>query len=223
MMHRFKFYLLFLLVLASCATTNRVDREYFTAIELVNMHVLYAREENHINVLVEGLDLKDVDVSIDNGNIHGRDGKYVVVPEEKGTAVLAIRYKGNLIKSITYQVKLGLKLACYLVTDSNLYYMKNRQDFTKSELLNSDRMVVGTPNSDFDPGFEIKQFTLSIKENDSIVDIVSNGNQFTEEQKRYIQQAKDGTKATIGDVKLLGSDGSRCTLGGFRIVIKDDN
>jgi hypothetical protein len=206
------------IALVSCVSS----KDFITSIELVNMNVLYAGEENQIKVMVEGVDVDKIEVSINNGTILGSHGKYIVVPRKVGRAILTVSYNGRIIQNAVYRVKQGIGLACYLETDSNTYYMSYRGHFSKSELLNNSKIIIDSPDSDFDTNYEVIQFTLSLKVSDSLVDLTSHSNRFTEEQKALILEAKNDTRACIWNTIITRGNNYNRKLSGFYFDIKDN-
>jgi gliding motility-associated protein GldM len=171
-----------------------------TAVEPVKMNVLYIGVDNPVKIAASGYDASDLTASVNNGNILGKNGEYIIRPKEQGTAIVTISSNGKEIQRTNFRVK-GLPDPVVKVAGLK------RGKIAKSKLLKENKIVAEMENIDFDLTFEIVEFTLSTAIDGFVKEVKSNSCSITPEQKDLISNAKIGQHIYIQEIKCKGPDG----------------
>ena len=206
-----------LFVLQSCAI-GQDTTTVVTAIAPTQMNVLYAGIENPVKVASSGIKAQELEVTVDNGIITGKNGAFIIIPEKAGTAVITVKHKGKEIEKSTFRVRLGINVIPVLQLDSSFYNYKKLGAISRNKFLNAYGINVIAENSDFDLNFQIIEFTLS----NSTQKAISNSNTFTDEQKAIIAKAKINSEVYIENVYVKLTDGSTRYLPSMSFTISGE-
>lgn len=210
-----------ILTTISCVTGQSIKKPT-TAIELVNMNVLYIGLDNPVKIATWVGEPSELEVSIDNGTISGSNGEYVIRPKEIGNAVITVKCKGNEIQKSNFRVKSGIEISAVLYSETTVFDCRRGGEISKKDLLKASGIKVVAENSDFDVKFEIIEFTLSALINDSINEAISHCNNFTDKQRAIIGKAKANSKVYIENICAKLKDGSTRYLGSMMFNISED-
>lgn len=218
--HKTKLKILALLPLAivlftGVACINSQNKHHVVAaVAPVKMNVLYVGVDNPIRIAASGYETSELNVSIDNGTITGKNGKYIVRPNMQGNAnVIVVNNKGKVIYKTDFRVK--------TVPDPLAKICGRRGGAIEKEfLLEIDEVVIELDNFDFDMKWEITEFTISISPNGYIKEYKSNSSRITEDQKKLIKELNSGGMVIFGDIKCKGPDGMIRDLGAIPFIIK---
>ena len=173
-----------------------------TAVEPVRMNVLYIGVDNPIKIAASGYEASELEVSIDNGIISGKNGEYVIQPKEKGSANVTITCNGKEIQKTNFRVK-------YVPDPVAKVSGKKAGPINMQELLKVDEVVADLENFDFDLSFDIVEFSVSAVLDGGFTKLSkSNSNLLTEEQKDIIGQLRVGSRITFEGIKCKGPDGN---------------
>lgn len=211
--------LLAILVFVVSCTKNTNTASAVTAVELVKMNVIYIGVENPVKIAVSGLEAQDIEVSIDNGTITGKDGEYLIRPGSVGMANLLVSHKGQEIQKTRLRVK--------SVPDPVAGILKGTEvvkagEISKHELLEAGGITSTLRNFDFDLSFSVVSFVLSVSETGSSRTEPSSSDRFTDSQLELIHSLKKGQELTVEDVYATGPDGNKRKLNSFVLKINGD-
>lgn len=171
------------------------------AVEPVKMNVLYLGVDNPLKIAASGYNAKDLEVSIDNGTIKGKNGQYLVWPRNEGSAIVSVKNNGNVIQETTFRIK--------TVPDPTTMVGSRSGGTVKKEwLLNQNTVDANMKNFDFDLSFEVDGFMMSTNIDGFTKEFRSTSGSITPEQKELIQKVKEGGRVYFEDVKAKGPDGS---------------
>jgi hypothetical protein len=174
-------------------------------ISLEKTNVFYIGVPNPIRILVNGYDVNEIEVSLDNGKITGAKGVYTVIPNEK-TATDTIHLflklpngkKREIYKS-TYRVN---RIKDPVVTFAG----KSDGSLSIANIKAQDRIFVDIPNFIFDAKFNITGFTLQVMSRADKQTFNTEGNQLSPQMKSAISNLKIGDKLFFTNLRAVGPD-----------------
>lgn len=191
--------------ITSCQDTN----DTFVAIESVWMNVLYVDIDNPLRIIALDMDSIEYEVTTSNGMIFDSNGLYFVRPKKIGTSKIAIYIEGTKIREKCYQVKPLPNISTVFQIDSSDCSYIMQKDISKATLLNAFGLKIVAGDIDFDIGFTIEKFTLSISIDDSTYhSVVSNRCAFSVKQKELIYKSNIESDVIIEDIVVKRPDGS---------------
>jgi hypothetical protein len=194
--------------------------QIITAIAPTKMNVLYLGVDNPIAIAASGVETTDLEVTMENGIIEGRDGQYIARPFRPGPATIKVNYKGKEIQQSEFRVKLVPDPVAAIPFKKGIsIYYKTQGEISKKDLLDADSIVVIMQNFDFDLKFDILEFTVSTRPNGYIKEAPSNSNKFTEGQKQLIKELKPGHLIYFQYIKCKGPDGSERNLSPMILTV----
>lgn len=173
------------------------------AVSLTRMNVLYIGVDNPVTIAVANYNPKDIRVSFDNGNFEKADDgyyNYIARPKNTGTATLSIFAGSKLIDKAVFRVK---------IVPDPVAKVAGRKggEIAKDNLAAQDEVHAVLENFDFDLHFKITEFTLSVAKDGKSIDLHSNSNKITEEQKDLIRNTNQDQKVYFLDIRCAGPDG----------------
>ncbi len=201
------------------------QKNVITAVEPVRMNVLYIGVDNPIRIAASGYESSDLDVTIDNGTIEGKNGEFIVNPKEKGKALVTVSCKGKIIQQSTFRAKyVPDPVACIaLPVDSkgyNQFKLKKGGGIRKEELIASGGIVAAMENFDFDLSFKVVEFLVTTVKDGFAKIEPSKSDRFTQQQIDLIQKQEIGLKVYLEDIKAIGPDGFTRNLGTLAFTIE---
>ena len=164
------------------------------------MNVLYLGVDNPVKIAASGYDASELDASVDNGTISGKDGEYIIRPKEQGSATVTVSCNGKEIQKTKFRVKV---VPDPIARVAGL----NGGTINKQELLKATTVVPVLENFDFDLTFDIVEFTVCTVDGGYVVEIKSDSNNITAEQKDLISKASIGNPVYFQQIKCKGADG----------------
>ena len=196
------FILVLFILLAGCAPDTGSDP--VLSVSADKMNVLYLGVENPVTVAVSGIASSDLEVMIDNGEIKGENGKYLVLPAEAGEAVIKVTKGDKDLGEAVFRVKVipDPVAAIAGMTEGTI---------TLEKLLAREGVDVLFP-IDFDISFTIKSFTLTIQDRGYDIGKESDSDRFTSGQKELIASLKPGRKLYVTGIIAVGPDSAERKL-----------
>lgn len=181
----------------------------------LKMNVLYLGIDNPLKIAVSENKLSELDVSISNGTLTGKNGRYIAKPETAGQAIIRVSIHGSVVSSCEFRVKT-------LPTPVAMVCGQKSGVITKEKLLKMDKVEAVIENFAFDAPCKVISFKISMripspgKEGKaakdpvsySDVEIVSNSEMLSPEQKALIEKAAPEQKIYIEDIKASCPDGT---------------
>ncbi|MFW6275775.1 MAG: M56 family metallopeptidase, partial [bacterium] len=140
-----------ILFLAIACVNDGAKSKTVTAVAPVKMNVLYLGVNNPVTIVASGYDADELEVSIDNGNIRGDEGEYIINPGQPGAAVVTVSHKGKEIQRTEFRVKEVPNPVTAVRIDHD--YVTGGE-ISKAQLLKIDELVAHMQNFDFDLQFK---------------------------------------------------------------------
>lgn len=177
------------------------------AVSPTKMNVLYLGLDNPIDVSVSGVASSNVAVSMTGGTIRKVGNSYVARPAGGArTCDIVVSAKENgatkRMGAKTFRVK---KVPDPIPTIFGL--SEDLTSLTKSQLVAAQGMEAKMKDFDFDMSFKVLGFKVGVTVGGFFTEQVSNGPQFTAEQKRLMSNLNAGQQVTITDIRAKGPDG----------------
>jgi hypothetical protein len=85
------------------STDQQSQKPQITAMELPKMNVLYIGIDNPLKIAVSGIDDSELDVSIDNGQITGKNGEYSIFVTKPGSSTVTVSHKGKILQQTDFR------------------------------------------------------------------------------------------------------------------------
>ena len=182
-----------------------------TAVAPVKMNVLYIGVDNPIKIAASGYNASDITASVDNGTISGKNGEYVIRPEQSGSAIVTVSCKGKEIQKTTFRIKFvpdpiaGIQCKNEVKTSGNI---------SKKELLKAQGIKVFLTNFDFDLNFEVVSFVMSAQKTGEFVvyEEISDSENYSPLQIELIKSLIENQKLMIEGIVVKGPDGKKRKL-----------
>ncbi len=195
---------LFILMVAAC--TNKSNKEVVTAISLTKMNVLYVGVDNPVVIAVSGHSSDEIEVSVPDDaakiTVTGEKGQFIINPKRPGVLTMVVKAKGITMLEAMFRVK-ALPNPVVMVNGQQGGYVD------KDVLAAQEEVTAFMPNFDFDLKFTIQSFVVSTADkNGYMIQISSDSNKLTEQQKELIKKLKKGQRVNFEEVKAMGPDGS---------------
>ncbi len=185
-----------------------------------NLKVLYFGIDNPISIAANGITNDKLDVSITNGILTGRNGKYIAKPGSGQISIIVVSTVNesgeiNPISSDTFRVeKIPVPKAFIGYENSPGLYL------SKDELLSNPEINVSW-NFPFDLSFKILSFRFSYIENGDFISEKVNGSKFTPEIIDAIKRMDGGSKIYFDGIEAIGPDDAVRTLDPIIIKLAD--
>jgi gliding motility-associated protein GldM len=203
------------------AVQSYSQTENSAVISVNNMNVFYRGIDNPISIAVPGIASDKIKVSITNGTISGRNGKYVVSVDKGTETVIDVSTEpkpGENKKVGSYAFRI-LRIPAPSVNLGNIHPDCERLDMTQDELIKNTELKISW-DLPLDLKFEVKSFVFTVIINGDGQTVKVVGNQFNEEIKKIINNIRAGSKIIIDDIIVSGPGGTR-TLPGLSILVVD--
>ncbi len=211
-----------LVIIFSCNAQTKENAGQFAAVSPTKMNVLYLGVDNPIAIAVSDASLDEIEVELDNGEIIGKNGEYIIRPQKPGMAIIKVfqvnKGKRTQVKEAYFRVK--------TVPDPVTFVAgKKGGTITKSELLKADEIRILMENFDFDLSFKVLSFVVSTTAPGTytVHEEISNSNKFSKSQKELIKGLVKNQKIYFEDIKVTGPDGSIRKLGTVGFEIKENS
>jgi hypothetical protein len=194
-------------------------------VSALKMNVFYLGLENPVKVAVSNYKPSELEVTVSNGTIAGSNGKYIVKPETVGMAIVRITVKGVIVGSSDFRVKTipsPVPVICGLRGGT----------VKKDDLLKEIRVQAIIENFDFNApckviGFKVGSSSPEIKGKEvkdarpaPVIELVSNSELLTPEQKELFQKVVPGQKVCFEDIKASCPDGTVRDLGSVILLVQ---
>lgn len=192
------------ILIVSAACTQKGSDNVVTAISLTKMNVLYVGVDNPVAIAVSGHSSDEIEASVldDAAKITGEKGQYIINPKRTGVLTLVVKAKGVTMLEAMFRVK-ALPDPAVMVNSQQGGYID------KDVLAAQEEIMAFMSNIDFDLKFTIQSFVVSTADrNGYMIQISSDSNKLTEQQKELIKNLKKGQRVNFEDVKAMGPDGS---------------
>ena len=208
--------LLVLTIGVSCVNgQEKVNNELVAAVSPTRMNVLYIGIDNPVSIAVTGADMNEIEASIDNGSIAGKNGDYTVRVKKKGFANILVKAGNKTVTKKQFRVK---TLPDPIAVINGVF---NKNEITKEELINANGISVLLINFDFDMKFEVVSYTVSAINNGTVKEAhQSSGGVFSKTQIDLIKNATSGSKIYFEEIKAKGPDRAVRNLSPIIINLK---
>ena len=182
------------------------------------MNVLYAGLANPLSVSVPGISATNVKVSVTNGRIEQSGTGYFVYPEKvgvKSVVSVSAQIDGTMkqIGSTEFRVK---RVPNPIATVAG----KNEGLITKNELVAEQGVFAEIPDFDFEMKFTVTSFAVSTSKGGFVVDKLSTGNRFNQEQLDLMKGLNPGSRLYIDNIVAKGEDGTTRNLSAISFKIR---
>jgi gliding motility-associated protein GldM len=186
-----------------------------------NMNVLYVGVDNPISIAVPGVASDKLIVTIENGSIINREGKYIVRVSTgtEATIHVSAELKPGETKelgSTKFRIKKIPDPVAYVSGIASTDYYS----ITKNELLQNPviNVMINVP---FELTFTLTSFTFTYSKGSSLITLKAFGNRLDEKMIEAIKSMEDGKKFYLEDIKVVGPDGATRTIGVISVVVRD--
>ncbi|MFH1320970.1 MAG: gliding motility protein GldM [Bacteroidota bacterium] len=186
------------------------------------MNVFYIGPDNPVTVAASGFPDNKVKASISGGGGSirktSKPGSWIVKVSTQGKANVNVQVenqpgKWKSMGSAEFRVK--------RVPDPVSYFVGKKGDATikKSELLAGMGIQAKMENFDFDLKFIVNSFDMTMSIGGVFQTINANGYKINDQMKKYLEQAKRGTKIYFEKIRAKGPDGSTRELGPISLSV----
>ena len=159
--------------------------------------------------------MNEIEASIDNGSIAGKNGGYTVRVKKKGFANILVKAGNKTVTKKQFRVK---TLPDPIAVINGVF---NKNEITKEELINANGISVLLINFDFDMKFEVVSYTVSAINNGTVKEAhQSSGGVFSKTQIDLIKNATSGSKIYFEEIKAKGPDRAVRNLSPIIINLK---
>ncbi|MFH2094675.1 MAG: GldM family protein [Bacteroidota bacterium] len=218
----FRFLLLFLFIQPVVYLNGQTVSFTADDLSIPQKHYLYAGVDNHITVNCEGVNPKDLVVSINNGEISGSNGSYNIRVKGTGKVIMTISKKGAdkaLLGEIIFLIRL-------FPDPMPSVAGKTGGTIQKDELLTAGGLSVSMPPDCLHKlcsaiGFNVVSFSMTVNNAGFLFEFTSNTNRFTNDQIDQINQLKPGQKLFFENIKAIGSDSIIRYMGAMAFKITE--
>ncbi|MDB5141909.1 MAG: gliding motility protein GldM [Mucilaginibacter sp.] len=172
------------------------------------MNVLFIGVPNPVSVSAPGIPKEKLHVSVSNGSISGKDGKYEVTVSSPGDATVTV--SGELSPGKT-QVLGSTLFRIKRIPDPKAQFAGKSSGATSSANLKAqDRLFAKLENFYFDIKFDVVRFTMVImKPRQDAIIYNSSNSELTSDMKRALSTIGPGTKVIFGNIMATGPGGQR--------------
>jgi Antirepressor regulating drug resistance, predicted signal transduction N-terminal membrane component len=178
---------------------------FVTAVAPTKMNVLYLGVDNPLSIAVSGVPGdKIVLVTSDNGSISKLGTMYVAKPKQVGMENIQVFAEIDGKKVLTGTMSFRVK---HVPDPIPKVAGKKAGAIDRNTLLAQNIITADLENFDFDAKFTIIEFTVSAIKDGRTIDIVSNSNKITNEQKDLIKGLKAEDRVLFYNIKATGPDG----------------
>ncbi len=184
-------------------------------VSATKMNVFYTGVDNPVSISVSGMADSRIEPRISVGEIRRSGNEWIVrVPESAQKAVISVTADGKNMGSNEFRIK---RVPDPIATIANL----TGGNIEKSRLLAANAIIPTMPaDFEFDLTFRITSFRFVSVRSGDIFERQANGNQFTEEMKSYIQNARRGDRVWLEDIYATGPDGGTRKLGTINLTLQ---
>jgi gliding motility-associated protein GldM len=172
------------------------------------MNVLFIGVANPVSVSAPGIPKEKLHVSVTNGSISGKDGKYEVTVSSPGDATVTVSGeispgKTQVLGSTLFRIK--------RIPDPKAQFAGKSSGATSSaNLKGQDRLFAKLENFYFDIKFDVVRFTMYImKPRQDAIIINSSSSELTPAMKSALSTIGPGTKVIFGNIMATGPGGQR--------------
>jgi gliding motility-associated protein GldM len=182
------------------------------------MNVLYAGLANPLSVSVPGISATNVKVSVTNGRIEQNANGYLIYPDKVGVKSIvsvSAQIDGTVkqIGSTEFRVK---RVPNPIATVAG----KNEGLISRNELVAEQGVFAEIPDFDFEMKFTVTSFAVSTSKGGFVVDKLSTGNRFTQEQIDLMKGLNTGSRLYIDNIVAKGEDGTTRNLSAISFKIR---
>ncbi len=206
------FFFLFLFSLQECEAQKAV-------VANLKMNVAYVGVANPLDILVEGYNWDDLNVTVSNGRIekNKKERLYDYFPKRQGKDYIVVasnKKPFKVIAKIEFRVKLIPDVYPYIAG-------VDRKKIQKDKLLHSDSIEVMIRGFDWDHGFIIQNYSIIILRKDSVLFIKNDfqGSLFPNALKKEFKKTKDGDKILLYNVAYMTPSRDTIELVGANFTI----
>jgi gliding motility-associated protein GldM len=170
------------------------------AVSATKMNVFYLGVDNPVDVSVSGVSQNELKINISNGTMTPvQGGSYIIKPANVGKCNISVTAMVN-----GEQKNMGtreFRVKRVPNPEPSLFGITGKS-VTRSQLSSIQGVVAKMPDDfDFDLTFDVLSFTVEVIQAGYVKSMTSNNNKFTEEQKKYLMEAKVGSKIWISNIK----------------------
>ena len=209
--------------LLACATliiNAQADENPVISVSLEKLNILYIGIDNPVSIAVSGISKNDIKANINNGQISGKDGKYIVNPKNEGKAVISI-FKNNNSNEPEKIGSFEYRVYSIPYPEAQVGGLKNGI-IRKSELIKQDSISIYLKDFLFDLHFKITEFEVSTIHEGRLKEMISNGNKFTEEQKVVFNNVILNQKVFIKKIQCIDTSGKIYQLNNIVLTVYED-
>ncbi|PLX11348.1 MAG: hypothetical protein C0594_03730, partial [Marinilabiliales bacterium] len=183
------------------------------------MNVVYRGIENQISVVASGVSLEDVNASVTNGKLKFKEpGKYILMPGRGNEVVF------NTYAKLDSQTK-NMGKIIFRVQDipDPIAKIDGKRGgvISKETLLELGRLEADLENFPFDLRFVVKSFKMKAYKNGFTTEYYTTGAEFSDEQKKVIEELYNGGMIDFTSITAMGPDGKIRPIGSISLKVLD--
>ena len=167
------------------------------------MNVFYIGPDNPVTVSVSGFASNKVKPSISGGSIRpdrGKPGKYIVVVNRPGKAIISVQAETAPGK-FTNMGKKEFRVKRVPPPITSFMGIEGEGAISTGKLRAAKGLLAKMKNFDFELPFKVTSFDMSINVGGLFVTESGRGNKLTDKMKKYLAKAKKGQRIIIENVK----------------------
>ncbi|MDB5154940.1 MAG: gldM, partial [Mucilaginibacter sp.] len=172
------------------------------------MNVLFIGVPNPVSVSAPGIAKEKLHVSVSNGSISGKDGKYEVTVSSPGDATVTV--SGELSPGKTQVLGSTLFRIKRIPDPVPQFAGKSSGNTNSANLKAQDKLFAKLENFYFDIKFDVTRFTMYImKPRQDAIILNSSSSELTPAMKSALSTIGPGTKVIFGNIMATGPGGQR--------------
>ena len=184
-------------------------------VSATKMNVFYTGVDNPVSISVSGMADTKIEPRISIGEIRRSGTDWIVrVPDGVQKAVVSVTADGKSMGSNEFRIK---RVPDPTATIANI----TSGNIEKNRLLAANAIIPTMPaDFEFDLTFRITSFRFVAVRSGDIFERQSSSNQFTDEMRTYVQNARRGDRVWLEDIYATGPDGGTRKLGTINLTLQ---
>ncbi len=172
------------------------------------MNVLFIGVPNPVSVSAPGIPKEKLHVSVSNGSISGKDGKYEVTVNSPGDATVTV--SGEISPGKTQVLGSTLFRIKRIPDPMPQFAGKSSGGTSSANLKGQDKLFAKLENFYFDIKFDVTRFTMYImKPRQDAIILNSSSSELTPAMKSALSTIGPGTKVIFSNIMATGPGGQR--------------
>jgi hypothetical protein len=174
------------------------------AVETVHMNVLYVGVDNPVIIAANGIDLQNIEVTTDNGNLRREGDRFIISPARVGNVYVEILKDGVKIGSKDFRAQNLQAPQAFLIRSGMKF---GSGEVRLADLVNAAEMKAEIPDFLLDVDFKIIGFQIKIERKGIIIVAISENETLSASQRDLLKTLGPGQTVIIEEIRAVGPDG----------------